>query len=74
MAKRRTNEELVSDLMNFGPAGALQQAFVLTAIEKYAQQCIAAGPEAFDSGLISGRAWIIAAEHMLAELKNHYGA
>jgi len=56
--KLKTNEDLVLNLMQFSPRGALCQAFVITAIQKYAQQCVAAGAEKFDSGLMNGQAWI----------------
>jgi hypothetical protein len=61
MAKRTTNVQAVRRLMEYSKCGALQQAFILTAIEKYAAQCIAAGAAKFDSGLLSGEAWIACA-------------
>lgn len=50
-----SNEELVIDLMNFSPYGALCQAFVMEAIQRYAKAVAAA--DAIDSDLVSGAAW-----------------
>ena len=56
--KLETNEDLVKDLMTFSPRGALCQAFVITAIQSYARQCVEAGAAKFDSGFMNGQAWI----------------
>lgn len=40
MSKITNNEELVIDLMNFSPYGALSQVFVMEAIQRYANEVI----------------------------------
>lgn len=52
-----TNVEFVTDLMAFSAHGALIQAFVLQALDRYSQMVAAATPEALDTGFVSGRAW-----------------
>lgn len=70
---QRTNVDMVTELMERGsPAGALIQAFVVTAIEKYAQEWIEAGAATFDSPMMHGRAWIRCAERALEWHKQHY--
>lgn len=68
---RKTNVEIVTDIMEWG--NPMKQLVVVTAIEKYAELCIEAGPERFDSGMINGRAWIQACHEILRELKEAYG-
>lgn len=59
-----TNVEKVVMLMEWGsPVGALIQPFVMVAIEKYAEQVIAAGAAKVDSPMIAGEAWVAAAEY-----------
>lgn len=52
-----TNVEFVTDLMEFSAHGALIQAFVIQALDRYSQVVVAATPEALDTGFVSGRAW-----------------
>jgi len=55
-----TNVELVTRLMEFSPTGAMMQAFVITAIEKYSQMVLAMPQEQrnrMDRGLISYAVW-----------------
>ncbi len=66
MSKRReTNEEFVVRLMNFGPFGAMQQIFILTAIENYAKAVVAAPP--MEHGLIDGMTWKKCGEWLLKQ-------
>lgn len=74
MARKRneTNDQFMRRIMNFGcPTGALSHAFILTALEKYAAQCIEAGPAVFDSPFISGEGWVKTAEWIKAEVDSH---
>lgn len=71
--KRKTNVEMLTNLMEFSAAGPLIQAFVLTAVEKYADQCIAAGAAKFESGLMSGEAWIRCAVDAKKHVAEHLG-
>ena len=54
--KQKTNVQFIRHLMETSRHGALMQAFVLEAIERYAVLCSKAGAEAFDSSLLSGAA------------------
>ena len=71
--RHETNEELTARLMRFAKSGALMQLFILTSIQKYADQCVKAGAATFDSGLLSGDAWIRCAQEALANLDRHLG-
>ncbi|ATA53137.1 hypothetical protein CKY39_07875 [Variovorax boronicumulans] len=57
MNDRPTNVEFVVDLMEYSAYGALIQAFVIHALDRYARRVAAATPEELDTGLVSGRAW-----------------
>ena len=73
--KKLTNVQFVKRQMEFSQHGALMQAFVITALEKYAAQCIEAGPATFDSGLLSGEAWVGCAKELQQALQvNYHGA
>lgn len=67
----RTNVEMVTGLMDYSRNGALMQAFVLTAIDRYAQQCIAAGAETFDSPMLHGAAWVNCAQEAAEAVRLH---
>lgn len=73
-AKRQTNVAMLRRLMEFSKNGALMQAFVLTAIDKYAQQCMQAGAEKLDTPLVSGRAWVACAQEAQQTVAAHLGA
>lgn len=72
--RHETNEEFTARLMRFAKSGAMMQLFILTALEKYANQCIEAGAATFDSGFLSGAAWIRCAQEALDNLNKHLGA
>jgi len=75
MAKKklRTNEDLVRDLMNYSPYGGLCQAFITTAIEKYCEAVIKAGPEQFDSSMLNGATWVGIAQDTKTRMDAFYG-
>ena len=52
-----TNVEFVTELMEFSAHGALIQAFVLQALQQYAQRVAALDPQALDTPMVSGHAW-----------------
>jgi len=52
-----TNVEFVTEMMEFSAHGALIQAFVMQALEQYAQRVAAMDPEALDTPMVSGHAW-----------------
>jgi hypothetical protein len=70
--RREHNDEFMHRIMNYGcPAGALIQGFILEGLRIYAEQCVAYGPEHFDSGLMNGEAWVACAKFYLNELREH---
>lgn len=68
---RETNEEVVTRLMNYGPAGALSQVFIIEAICRYAEEVADAPP--MESSFIDGNAWKSTALHIKSELNKHLG-
>ena len=70
MTKEQTNEEFVSDLMNFSPAGALCQVFILEAIQYYSMQIVEIPDDdpAWERSFISLNAWKRQAQHCLDKL------
>ena len=68
-----TNEELTARLMRFAKSGPMMQLFILTAIHKYADQCVKAGAATFDTALLSGAAWVRCAQEALENLDRHLG-
>ena len=70
--KIRTNLDLVSDIMNYSPVGALSQAFVMEAIKRYADQCAAAHPTTFDSAMLNGAAWVACAKDIQRRFEEFY--
>ena len=71
--KPRCNEDFVRDLMNYSPRGALCQAFIMHAIQRYAQQVAVADPKDYDSGFVNGQAWVDVAKDVEAKCKAFYG-
>jgi len=71
-SKHETNEQFVKRIMNHCPTGALSQAFIITAIEWYAREVIAAGLEDQGASFINPEAWTATAEYVLGELDRQY--
>lgn len=70
--RHETNTEFVTRIMASGcPTGALIEPFIITALQKYSEQCIAAGPEQFHSALLHGPAWVATAKFVLKETEKH---
>ena len=71
MKSIQTNEELVSDLMNFSPAGALCQAFIIEAIINYSQRVLTIDDESeeWKNSFISLKAWKKQAEHCIKTIE-----
>ena len=71
--KNTNNVELVNHIMTSGscPAGALNQAFILQAIEHFSRQVLESTtwPE---NGFITEKAWKACAEFNLKNLDRHY--
>jgi len=66
-----SNTEIVEKIMSYG--NPMKQLVIMTALEKYPQMCIAAGASKFESGLLSGEAWIHACREILKELEEYRG-
>ena len=69
--KRKTNQQIVANMMNYSACGGLKEAFIITAIEKYAQQILKEEPWG-DNALISFEAWQTCAKEVLTTLEEHY--
>jgi len=75
MSKRKTNEQVVKSIMTFSRRGALIQAFVMTALEKYSRMVVEAHQKgelrggAF--GLIDADAWADCGREILEKLEQH---
>jgi len=68
--KRKTNVQKITHLMTNYPGGPLAQAFILEAVQQYADQVLAAGrPDDPGNGIISAWAWHDLAADMSRELK-----
>lgn len=68
----KTNEDLVRDLMNYSPYGALNQAFIVQAIMTFAEQVARQTPESLDTNMVSGKAWHGCAIDTLARCNEFY--
>lgn len=69
----RTNEDLVRDLMNYSPFGALTQAFIMDAIMSAAERTSQADPASIDNALLSGAAWVATAKDIHERCNAFYG-
>lgn len=68
-----TNVEFVAELMEFSAYGALIQAFVLQALERYSAKVASASPDELDTPLVSGRAWHGCAVEIQQKLQQRFG-
>lgn len=68
---RKTNVQNVRELMETG--SPLIQAFVVTAIEKYAAMCLEKDAAHFDSPIMNGQAWIDCAKRAKQWSEKNYG-
>ena len=68
-----TNVEFVTELMEFSAYGGLIQAFVMQALEQYAQRVAAMDPEALDTPMVRGRAWHGCAVEVRDKLAKRFG-
>lgn len=73
MNQINSNEELVADLMQYGKYGALNQAFIMTAIQKYADTVSKADPAIFDTAFMNGAAWVGCAKDIKERCDAFYG-
>jgi hypothetical protein len=68
--KRKTNIQVVNDLMTHSKQGVLMQAFIIEAIAKYAEQTKVAPPWSTDNTFISEAAWRACADEALEAINN----
>jgi hypothetical protein len=71
--KRKTNEQIVRDMMNFSKFGALSQMFIMDALTKHANAVAASTPADYPEGsMVHPEAWIGVAKEISEKLKEHY--
>jgi hypothetical protein len=71
--KTLNNAEFVRDFMNYG--SPIQQIWLMEAVNKYSEQCIGNKDELIalmEYGLISGEAWVAAAEEWQKRWNENY--
>lgn len=70
----KTNLELVTELMEFSPAGALAQVFIIDAIYKHATTVAQLDPTVMaPNPFVSNEAWVKAAGHIKTTIDAFYG-
>jgi hypothetical protein len=82
MAHINNNEELIIDLMNFSPYGALCQAFIMQGLQEYCKQVIEDKEELLEDEkkletegkrpIVSTQAWIGIAEDITKRMDAFY--
>lgn len=71
--KRKTNVQIVTDLMEVSRYGALSQMFVIDALTKWSAKVAASKPSDYPAdGLVDGRAWIGVAKEIQDRLNEAY--
>ena len=70
--KRKTNIQLVNDLMTRSPEGVLMQAFIIEAIANYAERVkeAASNPSWASGSFISAQSWGACANEALEAISN----
>ena len=71
---RKSNEEVIVELMNHSKFGAIIQPFVLEGLRRYSEQVLRAQPGFMAGGLISEEAWRGCAQETVNALNEHFGA
>lgn len=66
---RKTNADVVEDIMEFSSFGALSQAFVMTALEEYSRAVEATPEEKLETGFMPVGVWKGIAAEVLEKLK-----
>lgn len=74
--KRKTNVQIVADLMNYSEYGAMSQLFIIDAITKQAEAVAKMDPEELEKSksfqLINPRAWVGVAKEIQERLNKMY--
>lgn len=72
--KLKTNEDLMQDLMQFSPRGALCQIFIIQAVQKYVDAIIKAGPNCLgEDSMVNSEAWHAVAVDIKQRMDAFYG-
>lgn len=72
MKKQKTNVQVVRELMEHGKHGALNQAFVMCALQHYCKKVIETPIEQLDTGFISGQLWADIAKEIQQAIEKHF--
>lgn len=71
---RKTNAQVVSNIMNYSQYGAMSQAFVMNALLTSAEAVVAGGAEAMPKGsFISPEVWVGVATEIRDKIQAHFG-
>lgn len=72
--RRKTNVQVLKDIMEFSDYGALVQGYVIDALMKHSSKVIAANLVGWGSdSFVSPEAWKGCAQEVLGKLKAHLG-
>ncbi|MGE8454411.1 MAG: hypothetical protein ACN6OP_28140 [Pseudomonadales bacterium] len=70
-ATRKTNIQMVTELMEYSRFGGLAQAFVMDALAKHADRVATSDPDTLDTAFLSGHAWVGVAKEIKSKLDAH---
>lgn len=77
MKKRKTNIEIVVDLMKFSEYGAMSQLFIIDAITKHTNMVAELDPEQLEKSgkweLVNPKAWVGVAKEIKRRMEEAYG-
>lgn len=70
---KKTNEQLLLEIINHSRYGALAQVFVIDALYKFAKKVAASSPEEYGDGMlfIHPDSWIGVAKEIELKIKQH---
>lgn len=68
----KCNQDLMRDLMTFGPTGPLGEVFVVNAVQNLAERVAGRPAAEFDSPMINGAAWVRTAKHIAETMRAFY--
>jgi hypothetical protein len=72
MARRKTNAQVVKQMMEFSPHGAMAQLVIIEAIRWYVDRVAVADPAKFDNPMINGVAWVETAKDIQRQMIEFY--
>jgi hypothetical protein len=74
MTDRKTNMDVITEIMEYSPYGALSQMFVIDALLKQAKYVVMNKEQVIkemEKGFIHGSSWVAMAEYLEATLEKH---